>query len=207
MAPWSLSCCCLQRQFELFSPRVARLLLRLGGWTAIGGIPDVRKAVIIAAPHTSNWDGYWALVYKVSVGLDVKFFVKESMFWFPLNILLKGLGAIPLNRGRAGTAVKQAVDLLNDNKRFFFGLAPEGTRSKTPGWKSGFYRIAESAGVPVILAFFDYPNRRLGLGPMLTLTGDKEVDLAICRSFYESVQGRWPDKTCPVEFMRNRRPS
>lgn len=184
----------------MFWPRVARLLLRLGGWTVVGSVPDVHKAVIIGAPHTSNWDGFWALVYTVAVGLDIKFFIKESMFWFPMSVLLKGMGAIPLNRGKAGGAVQQAVDLLDSSERFFFGLAPEGTRSRTAGWKSGFYRIAEDAGVPIFLGFFDYGSKRLGIGPMLTLTGDQEADMNIIRSFYESVEGRRPEKTSPVLF-------
>jgi len=184
----------------LFWPRVARLLLQLGGWTVVGGVPDVHKAVIIGAPHTSNWDGFWALVYTVAVGLDIKFFIKESMFWFPMSVLLKGMGAIPLNRGKPGGAVQQAVDLLDSSERFFFGLAPEGTRSRTAGWKSGFYRIAEDAGVPIFLGFFDYGSKRLGIGPMLTLTGNQDADMNIIRSFYESVQGRRPEKTSPVVF-------
>jgi len=190
----------------VFWPRVARLLLRLGGWTAVGGVPDIHKAVIIGAPHTSNWDGFWALVYKVAFGLDIKFFIKKSLFWFPLNVLLHGMGAVPLDRSRATNAVQQAVDLLNSSERFFFGLAPEGTRSKKAGWKSGFYRIAEDAGVPVVLAFFDYGSKRLGMGPTITLTGDQQADLAIIRSFYSSVQGRRPEQTSPIEFIeRNRR--
>ena len=184
----------------MFWPRVARLLLQLGGWTVVGGVPDVHKAVIIGAPHTSNWDGFWALVYTVAVGLDIKFFIKESMFWFPMSVLLKGMGAIPLNRGKPGGAVQQAVDLLDSSERFFFGLAPEGTRSRTAGWKSGFYRIAEDAGVPIFLGFFDYGSKRLGIGPMLTLTGNQDADMNIIRSFYESVEGRRPEKTSPVLF-------
>jgi len=185
----------------MFWPRVARMLLRLGGWTVVGGPPGVHKAVFVGAPHTSNWDGYWALVYMVATGLRVKFFIKESMFWFPLNILLHGLGGIPLNRGRARRAVDQAVALINENEKIFFGLAPEGTRSKKPGWKSGFYRIAEDANVPVFLCFFDYTEKRLGVGPMLTLSGDQDADLAIIRSFYEPVTGRWPEKTSPIVFV------
>ena len=185
----------------MFWPRVARMLLRLGGWTVIGRPPDIHKAVFIGAPHTSNWDGFWALVYKVAVGLDVKFFIKESLFWFPLSVLLRGLGGIPLNRGQAGKAVSQAVDAINSSERFFFGLAPEGTRSRTPGWKSGFYRIAEAANVPVVFGFFDYKNKRLGIGPMLTLTGNMDADLGIIRSFYETCEGRWPEKASPVVFV------
>ena len=181
---------------------VARWLLRLGGWTVVGAVPEQRKAVIIAAPHTSNWDAFWAIVYKVYVGLDAHFFVKKSMFWFPLGALLRFFGAVPLNREHAGSAVSQAVAAFDDNESYYLGLAPEGTRSKMRGWKSGFYRIAEGANVPIVLAFLDYPNKRLGLGPVFTLTGDKDADMAIVRSYYESIRGRWPEKTGPISLSR-----
>lgn len=189
----------------MFWPRVARLLLRLGRWTVVGGPPDAHKAVIIGAPHTSNWDGFWALVYVVATGLDVKFFVKKSMFWFPLSLVLHGLGAVPLDRSAARSAVQEAVAAFGSADRFYFGLAPEGTRSHTPGWKSGFYRIAEAAGVPVYFGFFDYASRRIGIGPMLTLTGDMDADMRIIRSFYETCRGRYPDKTSPIVLLPPRR--
>jgi len=167
-------------------PYVAKFLLWVGGWTPVGQVPSVRKAVIIGAPHTSNWDGFWGLVYKVSIGLDVKFYMKESMFWFPLSLLLRG----------------NAVAKFNSYETFFFGLAPEGTRSKTRGWKSGFYRIAEDAGVPVSLGFFDYANKRVGLGPLVTLTGDMDADLKIIESFYASIEACWPENISAVTFTR-----
>lgn len=188
----------------MFWPRVAKFLLWLGRWTPVGPTPSVKKAVIIGAPHTSNWDGYWLLVYKLAYGVDVKFFIKSSMFWFPMNILLNGLGGVPLDRNDSRSAVKQAVVAFNNNDEYLFGLAPEGTRSKTRGWKSGFYRIAEGAGVPVVFGFFDYTRKRLGFGPVMTLTGDMEADMKVIRSFYESVEGCWPDKTCPVHLVRGR---
>ena len=122
---------------------LARFLLWLGGWTAVGKVPDVRKAVFIAAPHTSNWDGFWAIVYITYIGLDAHWFIKKSMFWFPLNRLLTYFGAVPLNRERGGSAVSEAIAAFDKNEQFFLGLAPEGTRRKMEGWKSGFYRIAE----------------------------------------------------------------
>jgi 1-acyl-sn-glycerol-3-phosphate acyltransferase len=183
-------------------PHVARFLLWLGGWTVVGEKPGVRKAVLIASPHTSNWDGFWAIVYKVYVGLDIKWFVKDSMFWFPMNLLLRVNGAIPLNRNRAGSSVTQAIEAFDENDDFYFGLAPEGTRSKTKGWKSGFYRIAEGANVPVVLGFLDYGNKRLGLGPTVTLTGDRRTDMGVIGSFYSSISGRWPEKTGPIELSR-----
>lgn len=179
---------------------LARLILRVAGWTPVGGIPDVPKAVIIAAPHTSNWDGVWALVYKVAIGAEIHFFAKKSLFWFPLSSLLRWLGGIPLDRERAGSAVKQAIDMLKEQDNFYFALAPEGTRTKKPGWKSGFYRIAEGAGVPVYMGFLDFKNKRLGIGTGFHLSGDQEADLEIVRNFYAGVQGRWPEKTSPIEF-------
>ncbi|MGI9223824.1 MAG: lysophospholipid acyltransferase family protein [Woeseiaceae bacterium] len=186
---------------------IARFLLRLGGWTVVGGLPDVPKAVLIAAPHTSNWDGYWGIVYKVAVRLNVHWFAKKSLFWFPLGTLLRAFGGIPLDRKRAGSAVDLAIDLFNTtDDSLYFALAPEGTRSKTKYWKTGFYRIAVGADVPVVLGFFDYGRRRLGLGPPLTLSGDLQQDLEALRAFYGDIDGRWPDKTGPIEFPPPRQP-
>lgn len=178
----------------------ARLLLRIGGWTAVGGTLDEPKAVVIAAPHTSNWDGVWALTYKVAVGLDVKFFAKKSLFWFPLGNLLRWLGAIELDRSRAVNAVQQAIDEFEHHESFYFALAPEGTRGLKPGWKTGFYRIARGANVPVYIGFLDFGRRRIGIDAKVELTGDPDVDLAVIRSHYEEVEGRWPEKTSPIAF-------
>lgn len=179
---------------------LARLILRVGGWTAIGGIPDAPRAVIIAAPHTSNWDAFWGLVYTVSIGVEVHFFAKDSVFWFPLGSLLRGLGGIPIDRRHARSAVQQAIDEFNTEESFYFGLAPEGTRKKMPGWKTGFYRIAEGANVPVYLGVLDYKNKRVGIARRLDLSGDQDADLKVCRDFYSSIEGRWPEKASPVRF-------
>ncbi len=184
----------------MFWPRVARLLLRLGGWTLVGDIPSVPKAVVIAWPHTSNWDGIWALIYRVAIQLDVRFFAKDSLFWFPLSVLLRGLGGIPLDRSKAGSAVDQAVAMFKDRESFYFGLAPEGTRSHTDHWKSGFYRIAETADVPIVVGFLDYGRRRIGLGPVYSLTGNHDTDMTVLREFYSDVEGRWPEKAGPIQL-------
>ena len=180
---------------------IAKLILRIGGWTTVGAMPDVPKAVIIAAPHTSNWDGFWALVYIISIRANIHFFAKHSLFWFPLSTLLRALRCIPLDRERAGSAVKQAISWFDGEESFYFGLAPEGTRRKMPGWKSGFYRIARGAGVPVYFGFLDFGKRRIGIGGHIDLTGDEDADLAVCRRFYEDVEGRRPENTSPVVFV------
>ena len=180
---------------------IARLILRIGGWTPVGGLPDSPKAVIIAAPHTSNWDGFWGLVYKVAIGAEIHWFAKHSLFWFPLGTLLKGLGGIELDRKRAGSAVQQAIDMFGQKDRFYFALAPEGTRQLKRGWKSGFYRIAEGADVPVYLGYLDYARKRVGIGPSLDLSGDQDADLARLRDFYGEIEGRWPEQTSPIRFV------
>ena len=180
--------------------RFAHWMLRVGGWTTVGGVPEVPKAVFIAAPHTSNWDGLWALVYRVAFDIDVKFFAKHSLFWFPLGNILRALGGIDLDRGKAGTAVDEAIRMFETEEQFYFGLAPEGTRKKTAGWKTGFYRIAMGAGVPVYLGLLDYGHRRIGIGRKMELTGDVDADMAVIREFYEGVDGRWPEKASPVVF-------
>ena len=182
--------------------QIARLVLWLGGWTAVGESPAVRKAVFIAAPHTSNWDGFWALTYKVAIGLDVRFFAKHSLFWFPLGALLRGLGGIPLDRSQATSAVSIAVTMFEEEEEFFFGLAPEGTRALREAWKTGFYRIATAANVPVFLGFLDYPSKRVGIAKRLDLTGDTEADLQTCAEFYAQFEGRWPDKASPVRSIK-----
>jgi tRNA (guanine-N7-)-methyltransferase len=180
--------------------KFAKLLLRLGGWETVGGAFDVPRAVCIAAPHTSNWDGFWALTYKVAFDIDIRFFAKHSLFWFPLGNLLRALGGINLDRDRAGSAVTRAIEMFGREETFYFGLAPEGTRRKTSGWKTGFYRIALGAGVPVYLGFLDFGRRRIGIGPRIELTGDQDADLATIREFYKDVQGRWPEKASPIVF-------
>ena len=180
---------------------IAGWLLRLRGWTVVGGRPDAPKAVIIAAPHTSNWDGFWALTYKVYVGdLDLSFFAKHSLFWFPLGNLLRGFGAIDLDRSKPGGSVQQAINEFESRDRFLFALAPEGTRSLRPGWKSGFYRIALGAKVPIYPGFLDFGSRRIGIGERIDLTGDEETDLETIRAAYAGVTGRHPDKASPIRF-------
>jgi 1-acyl-sn-glycerol-3-phosphate acyltransferase len=179
---------------------VARGLLRLGGWTPVGGHIDVPKAVLIAAPHTSNWDGIWGLIYRVAFHLDIHFFAKDSLFWFPLGVILRSLGGVPLDRNRPADAVPVAIAAFRTRDRYLFALAPEGTRRRQEYWKSGFYRIAREAGVPVVLGFLDYGRRRLGTGPTIDLTGDVDADMARIRRYYEDIEGRHPGNATPARL-------
>ncbi len=183
---------------------IAKGLLRLGGWTVVGEKPTFAKAIFIVAPHTSNWDGIWALSYVVSINMKVRFFVKQSAFVFPLSVLLRILGGIPLDRSEPGSAARKAVDAFQEHDSFYFGLAPEGTRSLKSHWKTGFYRIAKGAGVPIVLGFLDYGKRRVGLGPVIDPSDDRSADMARIREFYATITGRRPEKTSPVVFPGDR---
>jgi 1-acyl-sn-glycerol-3-phosphate acyltransferase len=180
---------------------IARLLLKIGGWTLVGDHPSVPKAVIIAAPHTSNWDGIWGLIAKVALRIDVHFFGKDTLFWFPLGILLRVMGGIPLDRANPGSSVDKAARGFRDADSYYFAMAPEGTRRHKRYWKTGFYRIALAAGVPVVLAFFDYEQRRLGIGATIELGGNPDEDLARIREFYaDHARPKHAGKMGPVAF-------
>jgi 1-acyl-sn-glycerol-3-phosphate acyltransferase len=180
----------------------ARALLWLGGWTSVGEAPDVAKAVFIVAPHTSNWDGIWGLAYKVAIGIDIRFFAKTSLFWFPLGSILRGLGGIPLDRSKAASSVRLAVELFAQEEQFFFVLAPEGTRGRRDNWKSGFYRIAKAANVPIFFGVIDYGNKRVGIGDRLDLSDDRDADLKICAEYYDGILGKWPENATPARLAK-----
>jgi 1-acyl-sn-glycerol-3-phosphate acyltransferase len=180
--------------------KLALLIIRISGWELVGEIPRLQKAVFIAAPHTSNWDGFWLLVAKCALKLDVRFLAKHTLFWWPLGPLLRAFGALPIDRALASTAVDLLVKKFRDEEKLFLALAPEGTRRWRPHWKSGFYRIANAANVPIVLAFIDYSRKRMGIGTVLSEFKGVQQDLNFIREFYAPFAGRRPENASPVEF-------
>ena len=180
--------------------KIARLILKMCGWETVGELPALDKAVFVAAPHTSNWDGIWLLVYKVALKVDIRFLAKHTLFWWPLGTLLRALGAMPIDRSVANDTVQQLTDSFAAEDHLFLALAPEGTRHWKPYWKTGFYQIAKSANVPIVLAFIDYKDRKLGVG--ITLPDDQTMqqDLAMIRDFYAPFTAYTPGRRGPVEF-------
>ena len=179
---------------------LAKSILRLSGWKLVGEIPDVRKAVFVAAPHTSNWDGLWFIVYKFAVDVKVRFLGKHTLFWWPLGSFLSAIGCMPVDRSVATGVVPQLVEAFEREERLFLALAPEGTRKWTPHWKTGFYRIARAADVPIYLAFIDYPRKQIGIGPALPAGGTEEEDIVFLQDFYAQFTGRRPELQGPVRF-------
>jgi 1-acyl-sn-glycerol-3-phosphate acyltransferase len=179
---------------------IARLILKLCGWTTTGEVPDLDKAVFIAASHTSNWDGFWLIIFKVAMNVDLRFLAKHTLFWWPLSSLLRSFGAMPIDRSHTASTVQQLITVFNEEERMLLALAPEGTRKWKPYWKTGFYQIAKEAQVPIVLAYIDYPRRTMGIGITLHPSDDSEKDLAIIRDFYKDFVPRHPELKSPIEF-------
>ncbi len=182
--------------------KIARALLRSRGWTLVGEIPPLKKAVFIAAPHTSNWDGFWLIVCKVALDIRIRFLAKHTLFWWPLSVLLNGMGAIPVERTQRGANVEKLAQLFAESDELFLALAPEGTRKWRPHWRSGFYRIAKAADVPIVMTFVDFKNKRIGIGPQVDSSGSQEETMAQIRAFYETCGAAKPENMGPIEFKK-----
>ena len=170
------------------------LLLRAIGWKQGGQAPEAAKYVLIAAPHTSNWD--YLLLMAITLRFKVKLYWmgKDSLFKAPYGWLVKYLGGIPIDRSKKTGMVAQTIETFRQTDRLAITIPAEGTRSKTQGWKSGFYHIARGADVPVVLGFLDYDKKIGGFGPEITLTGDTQADMAIIADFYADIGAKYPDK-------------
>jgi 1-acyl-sn-glycerol-3-phosphate acyltransferase len=180
--------------------KIANMIIDIAGWKVSGEIPQVDKAVYIAAPHTSNWDGFWMIVGKIALGVEAQFLAKHTLFWWPLGNVLKCIGAMPIDRSRGAGVVEQLIAVFENNERFYLALAPEGTRKRVPYWKTGFYRIAVEADVPIVVAFIDYAGKKMGIGELFMPTGDPETDLQYLLNFYAPFTPRRPENMGPIAF-------
>ena len=170
--------------------RFVAWLLERAGWRLEGRFPDLPKLVLVAAPHSSWWDGVIGLMFKVALGADVAFIGKRELFRGPLGWLLRQLGGIPVERGQAQGVVGQMAARFAGRERLWLGLAPEGTRRHVAAWKTGFWHIAAAAGVPILPVAFDYPTRSIRVGEPFQPGPDLAADLARLRAFYAPFRGR-----------------
>jgi 1-acyl-sn-glycerol-3-phosphate acyltransferase len=172
---------------------IARALLRILGWRAVGVRPDVAKMVIVAYPHTSNWDLFFYLLVAWEMGVPLAWMGKDTLFRPPLGWLLSWLNGIPIHRDRRENVVEQMQRNFAERDELCLLIAAEGTRSYVEQWKSGFYHIARAADVPLALAFIDYPRRESGLGPLIYTSGDVSKDMDELRAFYDGRVGLYPE--------------
>ena len=164
-------------------------VLRLIGWKVVGGLPATNRYVLIGAPHTSNWDFPLMLLAVLKVGMDVHWLGKSSLFSFPFGGIMRWLGGIPVDRSKSNNLVDQLVELFRRRDDLILVIPPEGTRSQVERWKSGFYYVAQGAGVPILLGFVDSSRKQIGFGPLFHPTGDYATDLIAIQEFYRDKRG------------------
>lgn len=166
------------------------LYLKVTGWRLVGNEFVTRRCVMIAAPHTSNWDLPMTLAIVFVFRLKIYFLAKHTLFTPPFGVFLRWLGGIPVDRTRAHNLVEQAVELFSAHDELILLVPPEGTRSQVRYWKSGFYHIAHGAGVPIALGFIDFKQRVAGLGGVHMPGGDYDRELPHIQSFYAGISGK-----------------
>ena len=171
---------------------VSVAFLRITGWTIEGALPPAAtKCVLIAAPHTSNWDLPYTLMVAFQLRLHVYWMGKASLFRPPFRRGMMWLGGIPVQREQSNNLVAASIEAIKAaGGPLQLTVPPEGTRGKTRYWKTGFYYIATGAGVPIVMAYMDYANKRSGLGPVFVPTGDIEADMVAIKAFYAPFKGK-----------------
>lgn len=187
------------RRCNLFAHYLGRFVLWISGWTCKGGPPPGRDMVIIAAPHTTNWDFIFLLAAAYKFRLSINWLGKNSLFFWPFSYLLRYLGGIPVNRSRSTDMVKRLAEEIRAGQGTILVIPPAGTRGYTEYWKSGFYRIAEAAEIPLVCGYLDYPKKEAGLGHSF-LPGDLIGDMDKLRAFYEPIEGKFPDRKSRIRL-------
>ena len=185
----------------MFTYSVGKVSYSLTGWRLVGDMPAIPKAVVIVAHHTSNWD--------FPIGLMASYLTRRHYFWIGKHTLFKGvsgtfmrwLGGIPINRSATKNVVEQCAQMFREREELLLVIAPEGTRKKTDHWKSGFYRIATAASVPIACAYLDFRKKTCGIGEILTPTGDMKADMDKIRAFYRSKVARFPEQAGDVRLL------
>ena len=166
---------------------------RLLGWKMNVSVPDYNKCVVCAAPHTTNLDLFIGKLFYGAWGRKTSFMMKKEWFFFPLGILFKAVGGIPVNRGRKTSLVDQMVQAFKNSKKFHLAITPEGTRKPNPHWKKGFYYIALKAGVPIVLVGIDYPSKTISATKAIMPSGDMEKDMREIKLYYKNFTGKHPE--------------
>jgi len=175
--------------------KICGFLLRCLGWKPVSGMMPDNKAIIIGVPHTSSWDFVISYLYYTSVGGLARIVIKKEFFFWPLGFILKKMGAIPVDRSKGSTMVKQVIDEMNKHEVFHLAITPEGTRKANKRWKAGFHIIAKATRAKVYLGYFDYGTKRIGWEQKLELTDDPREDIKRMKAYYrdKGIVGKFPE--------------
>ncbi len=180
--------------------RLSAWVLALFGWNHEGELPTQKKLIMIVAPHTSNWDFPVAILFKYKLKIRGNYLAKHTVFRGPAGWFMRLTGAIPVIRHEHHNLVDQVTQMFAERDRLWLGIAPAGTRSKTPYWRSGFYHMALAASVPLVPVIVDFGRKRLVLGSAYHLTGDMAVDMNEMRRVFEGARGRRHELGSPIRL-------
>ena len=175
-------------------PVISKIILSCHGWKVQGRLPDVPKCVMIAAPHTSNWDFFYTVLVAFVIKAQIYAMGKKSLTEGPFGIIMKWFGILPIDRSKSNNLVELTIQQFNSSDKLIIIVPPSGTRNKAAYWKTGFYYIALGAGVPIALGFIDYGNKTGGIGPLFYPTGDIDADMKEIRKFYADIKGKYPER-------------
>lgn len=167
-----------------------RFTLRLLGWKIEGNLPDLPKMLIIGAPHSSNWDFVIGIAAVFAMRLDIRFLGKAEIFRWPLGGLMRWFGGTPVNRAHPDGIVEETVALIKTSPAFILAMAPEGTRKPVERWKTGFYRIAMAASIPIVAGYFDNARKQVGFGPVFHPAGNTGAEIDRMQAFYRAFARR-----------------
>lgn len=184
----------LPRRGNWFSTLAARCVMRVTGWRFEGTVPNIRKLVIVVAPHTSNWDFLIGVAGMFALGIRVTFLGKHSLFCWPLGSPMRWLGGVPVDRSSPHHMVEQVVARITEADRIVLGLSPEGTRRKLPAWRTGFHYVAHGAAVPILPVALDYGTRTIRFFAVHAPGQSAESDVAILGRLYHPGMARHPDR-------------
>lgn len=179
---------------------LARLFLRVTGWEAEGARPDARRYVLIAAPHTTNWDFPYLLAFAEHFGMRISWLGKASLFRPPFGVIMRALGGVSIERARSENRVSAMARTFDDYEDLGLVVPAEATRSRAEYWRSGFYYIALEANVPIVFGYLDYARKRGGIGPAFVPTGDIARDMDVVRAFYGDKRGKHPEAFGPIRL-------
>lgn len=172
---------------------IAKKLLSIFKWELDTSIELPKKCVVCIAPHTSNWDFIVGILFKYATNLQASFFMKKEWFRFPLSIIMKSLGGIPIDRSKKNNVTDIIAEEFNKRDSLIIGLTPEGTRSLNYEWKKGFYYIAQKANVPIVLAYIDFKKKKVGYNKLLIPT-NYEDDIIMIKKYYSNINAKYPEK-------------
>ena len=181
---------------------LAVVLLKVMGWRTAGQPPSLAKYIVVAAPHTSNWDLFFLYVASKRLRVKIAWMGKDSLFKGRFGWFMHVLNGVPVNRSGGQNIVVQMVQEFQNRESLVLAVPPSGTRGKTPYWRSGFYYISLGAQVPLALGFIDYRRKEVGIGPVFMPSGDVTVDMDIIRAFYITITAKYPEKASEVYFSQ-----